>query len=312
MSDALRRTGVVVGTVALVGAVGALAMRYWPGSHTVTIAAASVSPIVLLVGCAVAVTAFAAVRAWIGFGVAVVVAAAGVAVQAPLYLADDRSIERPLTVVSANIQLGTGDVDDLAELVRTRDVDVLAVQEITPEAALRIRQTSIAEDLPHDFVRPAALAYGTAVYSRHPLSQTAVLEGFALTTLTAVATVPGHGEVQVFAVHPVPPTHPEDWAEELDRIGAALSSVPSTRSVVALGDFNATTDHVQFRRLLSGGYRDAGEAAGAGWLPTYPTDKRYPPLVGIDHIVVRGLTATEVSSHEISGADHRAILAEIG
>ena len=50
-------------------------------------------------------------------------------------------------------------------------------------------------------------------------------------------------------------------------------------AVIAGGDFNATVDHAQFRHLLSGGYRDAAEQAGAGFVPTYPTDYPFPPLL---------------------------------
>ena len=306
-----RRIALVLGVVALVVAAAALAVRYLAFPHPLVIAAAAVSPIILVVAGGVALIAFAAARSVLPAATAAVVLAAGVAVQAPLFLSDGDRPESPLTVLSSNIQLGKGDVEQLARLVRDERVDVLAVQEITPDAVDRVTRSTIAADLPHSYVRPSSLAGGTALYSRYPLSQGAVLDGFALTNLTGVIRVPGRGDVQILVTHPVPPTH-ADWAEELSRIGTALSAVASERPVIAVGDFNATVDHPQFRKLLVGGYRDAGEAAGAGWLPTYPTDKSYPPMVGIDHVLLRGLTASQVTTHTVDAADHRAVLARIG
>jgi len=306
-----RRVGLALGIIALIVAVGALVVRYLSWPHTLVVAAASVSPLVLVGAGVVAVVAFATVRSWAPLGLAVAVLVAGLAVQAPLVLSDDDPPEHPITALTSNIQLGKGDVEQLADLVRSERVDILAVQELTPDAADRIARSTIAADLPNSFVRTGRLAGGTALYSRYPLSAAAALDGFALTNVTAVVDVPGRGDVQVFVVHPVPPTS-AGWAEELARIGTAMAAVAPERPVIALGDFNATTDHARYRRLLVDGYRDAGEVAGAGWLPTYPTDKTYPPVVGIDHVVVRGLTAAAVTSHHIAGADHRAVLAEVG
>ncbi|BDD82021.1 hypothetical protein TPB0596_17840 [Tsukamurella pulmonis] len=308
----IRTAASIVGTLALVAALASLGLHFWPGEQKIAVAAAAMVPVLLVATLAIALVCLLYARALIRLVLAVAVAAAAVWVQAPLWRGEAAPTGATLTVLTANIQLGQGDAGELARLVRDNEVDVLAVEEITPEAAARIAASSIAADLPHSFVRPDRLAYGTALYSRHPLSSTATVPGFALTALTAVATVPGRGDVQLFAVHPVPPLEPADWADELRKIEALLQGVPEPRPVIALGDYNATFDHVQFRRLLTGGYRDAGQLAGAGFAPTYPTDKTYPALVGIDHVLLRGLGAAEVSTHEISGADHRAVLARVG
>ncbi|KXP14642.1 endonuclease/exonuclease/phosphatase family protein [Tsukamurella pseudospumae] len=308
----IRPVAGIVGTVAALAALATIGLHYWPGTQKVTVAAAAMVPLLLTATVALAVVCLLYARAFIRLAVAIAVAVAAIVVQAPLWRGEAAPSGKTLAVLTSNIQLGQGDVGELAKLVRENDVDFLAVEELTPEAAQRIAGTTIAADLPHSFVRPDRLAYGTALYSRYPLSSTATVPGFALATLTAVATVPGRGDVQLFAVHPVPPLEPSDWADELKKIEALLHGVPEPRPVIALGDYNATYDHVQFRRLLAGGYRDAGQLAGAGWLPTYPTDKTYPPLVGIDHVLVRGLGAAEVTGHEVSGADHLALLARVG
>ncbi|GAA1094465.1 endonuclease/exonuclease/phosphatase family protein [Tsukamurella spumae] len=308
----IRPVAGIVGTVALLAALATIGLHYWPGAQKVTVAAAAMVPVLLAATVALAVVCLLYAGAFIRLAVAIAVAVSAIGVQAPLWRGEAAPSGKTLTVLTSNIQLGGGDAGQLAKLVRENSVDFLAVEELTPEAAQRIAGSTIAADLPYSFVHPDRLAYGTGLYSRHPLSSTATVPGFALAALTAVAAVPGRGDVQLFAVHPVPPLEPSDWADELSKIGALLHGVPEPRPVIALGDYNATYDHVQFRRLLAGGYRDAGQLAGAGWLPTYPTDKAYPPLVGIDHVLLRGLGAAEVTAHEVSGADHLALLARVG
>lgn len=307
-----RTAASIVGTAALLGALLAFALHFWPGTDRVTVAAAAVSPVLWAACAALALVCLLYVRALLRLVLVAAVIAAGVWVQAPLWRGEPAPSGTALTVLTANIQVGAGDADALAKLVRENRVDVLAVLELTEDAAQRIAASSIATDLPHSLVRPAGLANGTALYSRYPLTSTGTVPGFVMTALTAVAAVPGRGDVQLFALHPMPPLDPGTWDSELRRIGTLLQGVPEGRPVVALGDYNATYDHVRFRSLLTGGYRDAGQLAGAGWLPTYPTDKIYPPVVGIDHVLLRGLSAAEVSRHEVPGADHRALLARVG
>ncbi|TWS19624.1 endonuclease/exonuclease/phosphatase family protein [Tsukamurella asaccharolytica] len=307
-----RMAASIVGTAALLGAILALVLHFWPGTDRITVAAAAVSPVLWAACAAIAVVCLLYVRALLRLFLAVAVVAAGIWVQSPLWRGEPAPAGPVLTVLSANIQLGAGDAGTLAKLVRDNRVDVLAVLELTGEGAQRIAASSIATDLPHSLVRPAAGAGGTALYSRYPLASTGVVPGFVLNALTAVASVPGRGDVQLFALHPVPPLDTETWDSELRRIGTLLQGVPEGRPVIALGDYNATYDHVRFRSLLTGGYRDAGQLAGAGWLPTYPTDKTYPPVVAIDRVLLRGLGAASVTGHDVPGADHRAVLARVG
>ena len=65
----------------------------------------------------------------------------------------------------------------------------------------------------------------------------------------------------------------------------------------------------QFRRLLTHGYADAARQAGAGYLASYPTDRWYGPVIGIDHVLVRSAAATSVRTVDLPGSDHRGVLA---
>jgi len=166
--------------------------------------------------------------------------------------------------------------------------------------------------LPHRYLSPGRTAAGTGIWSAYPLSDTVEYDGFVLNQLSATATVPGVGPVTLYALHPVPPVYSAAvWADELSRLREILDRSPADRPVIAGGDFNATHDHAQFRAMVSGRFGAAAEQAGAGRLVTYPTDKRWPPLVGIDHILVAGGRAVSVETTDLPGADHRALVARI-
>jgi endonuclease/exonuclease/phosphatase (EEP) superfamily protein YafD len=81
--------------------------------------------------------------------------------------------------------------------------------------------------------------------------------------------------------------------------------------VVVAGDLNSTFDMSPFRAVLRNGYRDAAEQSGAGIVPTFPADRRFPPLLAIDHILTHGCTATSVRAVALPGSDHRALVATV-
>ena len=102
--------------------------------------------------------------------------------------------------------------------------------------------------------------------------------------------------------------------------GTATTTTSATRPptvqvtpTILAGDFNAVDDHGPMQRLRRLGLRSASDIVGAGWQPTYPAGRRIiPPLLPIDHVLVNDrLTATSVTTFEVSGSDHRGILATL-
>ena len=78
------------------------------------------------------------------------------------------------------------------------------------------------------------------------------------------------------------------------------------------GDFNATLDHAELRRLLGRGYRDAAEQAGRRAAPHLAGGEDTPAQSTIDHVLadprMRVISARSVA---IPGSDHRGVLAEL-
>ena len=85
------------------------------------------------------------------------------------------------------------------------------------------------------------------------------------------------------------------WATEHRALRNAVAADLERPTIVA-GDFNAVDDHGPMQQLRGLGLKSATDVLGAGWLPTYPANRRFPPLLPIDHVLVNDqLTATSIT-----------------
>lgn len=254
---------------------------------------------------------------WIGAVIGAIAVIGAASTQIPLWkkrFGSKPTGEVPFTVLHANILLGKADADAVVALVDRHEPDILTVVELTPSAHRGLLAAGLGERLPHSFVSSAPGGDGTGIYSRHPLLDPERHDGYITELLSARVAVPGGISPLVFAVHPVPPwpRHPRAWVRELAAIRQMLAKIPDDDGpVVVAGDFNATFDHKRYRDLLSGSYRDAAMEVGVGHLATYRADWRLPPLIAIDHILVRDAAVTEVGLVDIPGSDHRGIRASL-
>lgn len=131
--------------------------------------------------------------------------------------------------------------------------------------------------------------------------------------VTADIKTPGSAhDTTIVAVHlPGPWPQPIDgWRDEIRQLPNTLAEIAhdADGAVIAAGDFNATYDMAPFRNVLTNGYEDGADQAGAGLLRTFPADK---PLIGIDHILTYRGTATHVETVRIPGSDHLGLQATI-
>jgi endonuclease/exonuclease/phosphatase (EEP) superfamily protein YafD len=302
---------VVLGWALLAVAVAAVWLHFFPGRGRVAIAAASAVPLMLL-AVVPAIIILAVTRRWISTVLAVILLGVGIWTQAPLFVAADAPAGASVTVVQANLKLGEADVAEVVARVRDTGAALLTVEEMTPQALTALENTDLRGMMPYEFVVPGDGGNGTGIFSRYPLRNTAPLNGFTMSNLRADVDLPGAPGTTVFAVHPIPPYpyDPDRWVDEMKRLKATVHSVSGDRVIVS-GDFNATWDHAQYRSLLDKGFRDATEQAGEGVQLTYPADRGYPPLIGIDHVVTRGFTATSLRTFTVSGSDHRAVVVSL-
>jgi endonuclease/exonuclease/phosphatase (EEP) superfamily protein YafD len=217
----------------------------------------------------------------------------------------------PVVVMTGNLTLGVADPQSVVAAVRDHDVAVLMLQELTPEAHAALRAAGLDELLPSSVTAVNGGANGTGVWSRTPLTQLVAPGGFGHPPTIATTRLAGQ-DVTVASVHPVSP-FPADaaaWSVEMELLADWLGTTAGP--TIVGGDFNATFDHRQFRDLLDAGFHDAVEQSGAGYVPTYPVGRRYPPLISIDHVLTRGaIVATEASAVDLAGSDHRGLLATV-
>jgi endonuclease/exonuclease/phosphatase (EEP) superfamily protein YafD len=216
-----------------------------------------------------------------------------------------------LRVLTANLLAGRTSEEAVAGLVRRRGVDVLFLQELTGAAVTRLEQAGLNRLLPYAMTDARSGSGGSGIYARFPLSSGLPLTPISMAQPTARLELPAGQRVELVCVHPCAPTPPSSrrsvarWREEL-----AVLPPPADPPRLLAGDFNATADHAQFRRLLRLGHIDAADQMGNGLAPTWgPLGK--PALLTIDHVLLDPRCAVLAASvHLLPGSDHRAVYAE--
>ena len=228
------------------------------GASRWSFAALSVTPHALAGAGVVVLTALAA-RRWAHVAAAAAAVVVLGAAVLPRALPDSQPAAAgpSLVVAGADLYYGRADPRAVVDLVRTYDVDVLSLQELTPQAVDALDAAGLADLLPHRVLQPDDRAAGTGLASRYPLRS--LVSNPDMYHFQPVARVDGpDAGIEVVAVHVVAPVgriDPAEWRAEL----AALPRPAPGRILV--GDFNATLDHRPLRRLLDTGYRDAAASA---------------------------------------------------
>ena len=80
-----------------------------------------------------------------------------------------------LTVMTANLFAGAADAEDVVDAVRSEQVDVLVLEEITPDVLGRLDAAGLATLLPNRVGEPDPDVAGTMVFSNEELGEPALL-----------------------------------------------------------------------------------------------------------------------------------------
>lgn len=225
----------------------------------------------------------------------------------------DDAYARVMTLNTAN---GKADAAQVVSTVREQHVEVLTLQEVSPEFVTALQKAGIGELLPHKVVANAGpLDNGgvNAVYTLAPMVQQSLNLKQTQSSAVPAASVRVGGRLVRFAsVHVASPVRSGlgTWNAGLTAL-RSLSGTSDAGELVLMGDFNATWDHSRFRKMLGSEFRDASESAGEGLHMSYPANSKVPPMIEIDHIVYAagaGLTVGNLQTVEISGTDHLALL----
>ncbi len=269
----------------------------------------------LMLGGPLALIGFAINRSWFGAAVATALTVAAVLTQLPLYVATSGPRDSVKVVaMTANLRMGHGSAAAVVGAVGSHHVDILALEELTLPERQRLDAAGLNRVLPYSVSDPRPGAGGVGLWSRYRLTGRTARAYVNLSLVSAKVTFPGtQRTTQLLALH-MPGPWPEpagSWLANIGRLPSVLHDFGGHGAVLVGGDFNATQDVGQFRHLLVDGYRDAAEQSGAGITRTFPSDRWYPPLIAIDHVLTHDAVARSVDTIEIPGSDHRALVVTV-
>jgi endonuclease/exonuclease/phosphatase family metal-dependent hydrolase len=213
-----------------------------------------------------------------------------------------------ITVMNANLYEGHADAQDVVDAVRDNHVDILVLEEITPQLLEQMDGLGLAELLPDRVGEPDYMVAGTMILANRSLTDHVRLR------TTFQGWEAKFGRITVLGVHPVAPVDPAGWRADHAEI---LAQAEADHADLIVGDLNATPDHDVLRRLDDAGYRDAAELSNEGWQPTWPANHvgifpLLPALIRIDHVLV-GDSLASLGTHtvDIGGTDHLALVATV-
>ncbi|MFI1733678.1 endonuclease/exonuclease/phosphatase family protein [Streptomyces acidicola] len=228
-----------------------------------------------------------------------------------------------LTVASHNVGADNPDPAGTARHLAASGADVLALEEITPQAKPQYEK-ELEKAYPYHTVQ------GTVgLWSKLPLSDTQPVDtkmdygpladtkpvdskmGYNRALRTTVAT--DQGPLAVYVAHlgsvRVLPRN-GFWTDSRDRgaqaLAEAVAAEPNER-VVLLGDLNGTTDDRAFAGITSQ-LHSVQDAAGDGFGFSWPAKF---PVARIDQILVRGVEPTSSWVLPATGSDHLPVAAGI-
>lgn len=222
-----------------------------------------------------------------------------------------------LRILTVNAYIHHGATGDgLVRLADQADADVVVLQELGGPTYEEALEAGLDAAYPHRTLAPDAGDSVTMVWSRLPLRGERPTEDSSGGGNVRLVVETVDGGIDLLAVHTAPPIWPVPW--RADHV-ALLAEVRADRPDLVVGDLNATADHVQVRRLLATGLRDAGDVAGSGWAPTWPSNgiQRFhgfpaPRFAAIDHVLVGPRwTVLSMQRLDVPRSDHTAVLAEI-
>lgn len=228
----------------------------------------------------------------------------------------------PLRVMTVNVEFGQADAAQAVALVREHQVDVLVVEEMTPDFVDRLQGAGIGTQLRYSDLHPQVGPGGTGIWSRWVVRSSGALPSAGFEMPMASITLPGGSArtLTVTGIHtqaPTPRSGPlTGWRRDLSTIAKVEASRdPRGGPAIYAGDFNASRDHAGFRAILATGLVDAADAVPAASWPgfTWPADRAWPAFTRIDHVLLTpsSIGVRNVTVLNLEGTDHHPVVADL-
>lgn len=215
-------------------------------------------------------------------------------------------------LMTVNLLHDRCDVGDFARVLERLDPDVVVTQELGPSCA-----EVLVGRFDNHRLRPAHTFIGRGVATRFD-ARFSEIDMPGRPGTEALIDV-GGTEVRLAGVHFLNPVVFPWWASvrarraQFARLASWLSQEPD-KPVVVAGDFNASPRWPIYRHsagVLTDLVAERAERDGVKTERTWAWRPGWPRLLRIDHIFGRGMQATDVGVHAVTGTDHAAVVADL-
>jgi endonuclease/exonuclease/phosphatase (EEP) superfamily protein YafD len=219
-----------------------------------------------------------------------------------------------LRLLTLNARHGQADPAAILRALQRHDVDVLAVQELTPQMVSRLMAAGLPQLLPFSHLDIQPGRSGAGIWARWPLTPLPPVLGLRWTAPRARIDPLGGRPVTLTSLHVLAPMHgnADKWQRELTLIRQTLATDDEPQ--VVAGDFNASRDHRPFRDLLAAGFQDCADSSQSRPWPgfTWPNTKTLLPVIRLDHVLIsRTATVRMTRAIRVTHTDHLAVVAAI-
>ncbi len=225
------------------------------------------------------------------------------------------------TVMTFNIEYLNVSPDDLVNLLRYSEADVIALQELADEQVVAIEK-DLSSLYPCQFLQGGGIP-GIGLLSKYPCrdTETFYLYAQAMPYLEATLEIDGH-DVTLLNAHPPTTAGVYSYrsnphiAEEYKRL---LDRIQPDSPFLLIGDFNTTDQSDNYTLIQSTGLSDAYRQAGWGLGLTWPAG-RYGSLIPtwvpetnrLDYIWYSDdFIALDAWTGERTNSDHLPVFAEL-
>lgn len=219
-------------------------------------------------------------------------------------------IQSQLTILTINLFNDRVNATALDQVLEETRPDVVAAQELGPAAA-----GVLERHFSHGYLRPQSDYDGMGLATNFVVEaeemDTPAPRAIAANVAGDKGVGNGFARLRLMSVR-LPPPLTRTWVRTRRRYTEILveHSESHRGPLCMLGDLNATPWWPVYR-ILTHGLEDGARQGRRMLFPGGATWPAMFPILRIDHILTRGLTASRVVRIRVAGTDHRGLLADV-
>lgn len=242
-----------------------------------------------------------------------------------------------LTVMTLNCRYGRADADEIEKFAEKEGVDVLALQEVSPELKEKVsRFASFPYQASGEESGEDNGGFNMILSRKKPLASMPSSVDLCAAQCPAIKLEFEGKTLLAASVHPKSPHRGGGyWGWGVNHLASflcylgkevrmpkfcpklGLKEPKAERQAdyaLVMGDMNSSLDLPSFRAVLRSGMKDSSMDAHTGPHPTFPaTWKGWHEALELDHVLhSSGLRSYFVKTKKISGSDHLALVSRLG